>query len=391
MEWFALTSMFVGSTILSSLLVPLMVKLAFRYDVLDHPGYHKTHHNVYPLLGGGAIYTTFMTVILAGVALLGVVKFGWLANFPKLEHHLLVQFPVFMKVFPKLLGLLLGGSLVFILGLMDDIRGVGFSYKIKFVVQALAAGILVAGGIRLEFLPHPVLNMMVTMLWLIGITNSFNLLDNMDGLSSGVATIISLILGVLTIQQGQYFSALIFLALAGSALGFLFYNFHPSKIFMGDAGSLFLGFILAALTVSNSYVTTRSISQLPVVVPILVLGVPLFDTFSVMVIRWKEKRSLFVGDNSHFSHRLVKLGLSIRQAVVFIYLVTLCIGISAILIPELNLFESLIVLLQEGLIFVLISLLMIKGDRLRLLHQSLKQDMEKVRAVGNGNGKVVVE
>ena len=230
------------------------------------------------------------------------------------------------------------------------------------------------------------------MLWVVGITNSFNLLDNMDGLSSGVAVIIALILGVLTIQQGQYFSALVLLTLAGSILGFLFYNFHPSKIFMGDAGSLLIGYTLAALTESSSYVTTKSVSQLPVVVPALVLGVTLFDTFSVMVIRWREKRPLFVGDNSHFSHRLVKLGMSTRQAVIFIYLVTLCVGMSAILIPELNIFGSVIVLVQEGLIFGLITLLMIKGNHLHLLHHAVKQDLEKMRSANNSsNIKVTVK
>jgi UDP-GlcNAc:undecaprenyl-phosphate GlcNAc-1-phosphate transferase len=160
---------------------------------------------------------------------------------------------------------------------------------------------------------------------------------------------------------------------------------------MGDAGSLFIGYMLAALTISSSYVTTRSASKLPVVVPILVLGVPLFDTFSVMVIRWKERRPLFVGDNCHFSHRLVKLGMSTRQAVIFIYLVTLCVGMSAILIPELHLFESILVLIQEGLIFGLITLLMMKGNRLQLLHHSLKRDLEVLRSVSGENGKVKVK
>ncbi len=368
-----------------------MIKLAFRFDVLDHPGHHKTHVNVHPLLGGGAIFMTFMTVVFTGVILLGMAKSGSLSMFPDIQRHLLSQSSVFIRALPRLIGLLVGATLMFTLGLIDDIRGVGFSYKWKFVVQIAAAGVLVWSGTRLEFLPHPILNITVTMLWLVGITNSFNLLDNMDGLSSGVATIISLILGILTVQQGQYFSALIFFTLAGSMLGFLFYNFQPSRIFMGDAGSLFIGFMLAALTVSNSYITSRSVTRLPIVVPILVLGVPLFDTFSVMVIRWKERRPLFVGDKCHFSHRLVELGMSTRQAVVFIYLVTLCIGGSAILIPELDSFESVIVLIQEALIFGLITLLMIKGKRLKLLHETLKEDLDKIRAVSGSNGKVVLK
>jgi UDP-GlcNAc:undecaprenyl-phosphate GlcNAc-1-phosphate transferase len=391
MEWISLIGAFVVAVLLSSILVPIMKKLAFRYGVLDHPGHHKTHTNVHPLLGGGAIYAAFMLVILAGVVLMGIVKWGGFSSFPEQQKYLLNQMRVFVAALPQLCALLVGGSLLFILGLMDDIRGVGFSYKIKFAIQGIAAMILILSGIRLEFLPYDFLNILVTLLWLVGITNSFNLLDNMDGLSSGVAVIISIILGILTIQQGQYFSALVLLTLAGSLIGFLRYNFFPSSIFMGDAGSLFIGYTLAALTVSNSYVTTRSVSQLPVVVPILILGVPLFDTLSVMVIRWKEHRPLFVGDKCHFSHRLVELGMSIRQAVMFIYLVTLCIGMSAILIPELNVFGSILVLVQEGLIFGLITLLMIKGKRLHLLHRAVKQDLEKLRAISKNNGQVIVK
>ena len=387
MEWLILVSVFGGTLLLSSLLVPVMIRLAFRYDVLDHPGHHKTHKNVHPLLGGGAIYVTFTTCILFGIGALWMAKLGGFGVFPKLQGYLLYQFPIFLNVLPQLAGFLLGGTCIFILGLLDDIRGVGFSYKSKFVMQIFAAVILVASGTRLEFLPHPALNIIVTILWVVGITNSFNLLDNMDGLSSGIAVIASLILGVLTIRQGQYFSALLLLALAGSVLGFLRYNFNPSKIFMGDAGSLFIGYTLAALTVSNSYITSRSVTQLPIVVPVLVLGVPLFDTFSVMLIRWREKRPLFLGDNCHFSHRLVKLGMSTRQTVVFIYLVALCVGISAILIPELNLAGSILVLVQEGLIFGIISLLMIKGGRWQMMHHALKQDLAQLRSVSGDNGK----
>ena len=392
-EWLALLGAFTGALLLSLSLVPVMIRLAFRFDILDHPGYHKTHKNVHPLLGGGAIFAAFMTMVAFGVALLIFAKLGKLSFFPEAQRHLIGQFNVFVKVLPQFIGLIVSAAMIFILGLVDDIRGVGFSYKWKFAVQIVAAAIVVASGIHVDFLPHPILDMAVTMLWIIGITNSFNLLDNMDGLSSGVATIVSLILAALTIRQGQYFSALIFLILAGSTLGFLRYNFNPSKIFMGDAGSLFLGFMIATLTVSNSYVTPHSVSQLPVIVPILVLGVPLFDTFSVMIIRWQENRPLFVGDTCHFSHRLIKLGMSVRQTVIFIYLVTLCVGVSAILIPELNLLECMLVVMQEALIFGLITLLMVKGNRLHLLHQSLKTDLEQLRAVGSqsGNGNVGVE
>ena len=385
----SLIVVFGGSLGLAYALVPVMKKLAFRYDVLDHPGHHKTHTNAHPLLGGGAIFIAFMTVILGGTVFVGIAKVGGLAAFPKFQRHLLGQFPIFMVVLPRLIGLLVGGLLIFVLGLMDDIRGVGFSYKIKFAIQGIAAMILVLSGIHLEFLVHDVLNWTITIVWIVGITNAFNLLDNMDGLSSGVAVIISIILGILTIQQGQYFSALILLTLAGSLLGFLRYNFHPSSIFMGDAGSLFIGFTLATITVTNSYVTTQSVSRLPVIVPVLVLSVPLFDTFSVMVIRWRERRPLFVGDNCHFSHRLKDLGMSTRQTVIFIYLVTLCVGLSAILIPDLSIVGSILILMQAGLIFGLITLLMIKGKQLHGLYHTVTHELEKLRTVSSEKGKVL--
>lgn len=391
MQWISFVGVFLSATIVSYFLVPLMRRLAFRFDIVAHPGHHRTHQNVQPMLGGGAIFAAFMFVILSGLGVMAAVRFGWLSGIPQLQRELLRQLPHFTEAWPRLIGLLLGGAIMFLLGLTDDRRGVGFSYRIKFTIQILAALILVFSGIRLEFLPSFFLNGLITVFWVVGITNSFNLLDNMDGLSSGVATIIALILATLTIQQGQYFSALLFLTLAGSMLGFLRYNFHPSSIFMGDAGSLFIGYMLAALTVSNSYVTTRSVSQLPVVVPVLVLGVPLFDTLSVMIIRFREKRPLFVGDKCHFSHRLRDLGMSVRQTVIFIYLVTLCVGVSAILIPQLSLLQSVIVLIQEGLIFGLITLLMIKGKRLKLLHLAASQDLEELKAVHKTNGQAVVK
>jgi UDP-GlcNAc:undecaprenyl-phosphate GlcNAc-1-phosphate transferase len=392
MDWISLVAVFASATLLSFLLIPLMKRLAFRYDILDHPGHHKTHAEARPYLGGGAIFGSFMAVVLTGILIMVLLRSGMRTPFfPGLQKYLFNQIPIFISALPRFLWLLAGGTLMFVLGLIDDMRGVGFSYKIKFAGQALAAALVVFSGIRIDFLPYESLNILVTMLWIIGITNSFNLLDNMDGLCGGIALISSVILGVLTIQQGQYFSALLFLTLAGSLLGFLRYNFNPSSIFMGDAGALFIGYMLAVLTVSNSYITTRSVSQLPVVVPVLVLGVPLFDTFSVMVIRWKEGRSFFVGDNSHFSHRLVELGMSTKQAVTFIYLVTICVGVSAILIPELHLFGSVIVLIQEGLVFALITLLMIKGKHLKHLHHAVSLDLEHLRTLHKNNGQALLK
>jgi UDP-GlcNAc:undecaprenyl-phosphate GlcNAc-1-phosphate transferase len=200
-------------------------------------------------------------------------------------------------------------------------------------------------------------------LWITGMANSFNLLDNMDGLSAGVAVISAALLWMMAALQGQVFFGLMLAALAGSASGFLHFNFHPAKCFMGDSGSLFLGYHFGVLTVLGSYVVPGSASHLPVVVPILVLSIPLYDTFSVMFIRWREGRPLFLGDKRHFSHRLVELGLSHRGAVIFIYLVCFGVGCIALLLPYLTLAGSMIVLVQAFIVYSLITILITMARR----------------------------
>jgi len=250
-----------------------------------------------------------------------------------------------------------------ILGFIDDRRGVGFSYRIKFLIQIGAALVLVVAGIRTEFMPAPILNAAVTIAWVVSITNAFNLLDNMDGLSSGAAVVAATVFFVIAAAQGQMFSAMILVVFAGAVLGFLLYNFHPAKIFMGDTGSLFLGYVLASLTITSSYVVPQSVNLLPVISPLLILSLPIFDTLSVMFIRWREGRPLFIGDRRHFSHRLVDLGMSQRGAVVFIYLVALSIGVAAALLPYLPLWGQILVLLQTVAIYSMITILMSVAKR----------------------------
>ena len=214
------------------------------------------------------------------------------------------------------------------------------------------------GGVRTQFMPGQVLDYIVTAVWIVAIANAFNLLDNMDGLSSGVAAIVSGLLAVIVFRQGQLFTAFIFVALAGSLLGFLPYNWYPSKIFMGDAGSLFVGYMLGTLTIVSSYITRESPTSIPVIIPLLILSVPIYDTLSVVYIRWREHRPLFVGDKRHFSHRLVALGMRQTQAVFFIYVVTLTVGVAAILLPGARPWESWVLLSQAILILSIITFLM---------------------------------
>jgi UDP-GlcNAc:undecaprenyl-phosphate GlcNAc-1-phosphate transferase len=200
-------------------------------------------------------------------------------------------------------------------------------------------------------------------MWIVLITNSFNLLDNMDGLSSGVAAISAIIFLSVAAYQGQFFIALILSIFIGSVLGFLRYNYNPSTIFMGDAGSLFLGYILSTLTISASYVTPESSSLLPALMPVIILSIPLFDTISVIIIRVKEHRPIYVGDKRHLSHRLVDMGFSPRSAVNTIYLLTFAVGLAAFLLPYLSIRLSILVFIQVIIILIIISILMFVGKR----------------------------
>jgi UDP-GlcNAc:undecaprenyl-phosphate GlcNAc-1-phosphate transferase len=199
------------------------------------------------------------------------------------------------------------------------------------------------------------------MVWIVGITNAFNLLDNMDGLSAGVAAICAAAFYFVALDQGSPLVALLSAATAGAAVGFLLHNLHPARIFLGDTGSLLLGFMVAAISVQGVYLGASRLTHLPIITPILILGVPLFDTFSVMAIRIAEGRSIFAADKRHFSHRLVDLGMSHRQAVVLVWLVTIATAMPATLLSGLFLHEALTLLAQEAILFLIIVLLMRAG------------------------------
>jgi UDP-GlcNAc:undecaprenyl-phosphate/decaprenyl-phosphate GlcNAc-1-phosphate transferase len=350
---------FLQTFMVSVLAIPGLVKLAFKFDVVDKPGARKVHQTAHPLLGGVAIAGSFLFIISLNLFLFvlfgnsGVIQ----NNLPALSRLL----PLLGSILPKFLLLLGGGLAIHLLGLLDDIFKERIPYQVKFIAQFVIAVVVAIGGIRTDFMPHESLDVIITVVWIVGMTNSFNLLDNLDGLTAGVAFVSAAVFFTIAFLQGQVFFAFVLCALAGSCLGFLLYNFHPSKLFMGDSGSLFIGYIFGALTVMGSYVIHSSASLLPVLIPILVLSVPLYDTFSVMFIRWREGRPLFVGDKRHFSHRLLDLGLTHRQAVVFIYLVCFGVGMTAILLPYISLAASFIVLLQALVVYLLITVLISIG------------------------------
>ena len=224
--------------------------------------------------------------------------------------------------------------------------------------------ILYYNGIRITlFLGEGMISLFVTVFWILAITNAFNLLDNIDGLSSGIAIIASFILFLMCFQGGQILVCLLLVIFIGSLLGFLRYNYPPAKLFMGDAGSLFTGYIMSVLIIMSTFYSNGDISLIPFVAPVLILAVPIYDTLSVICIRIKNRKSIFTGDKNHFSHRLLKLGMSQKQAVLFIYLVSLCLGMAALTLTSTNLKSQFILLLQScGLLTIIYLLERVKSQ-----------------------------
>ncbi|HYE98514.1 MAG TPA: MraY family glycosyltransferase [Planctomycetota bacterium] len=327
-----------GAFAAAVVLVPLMMRLARRVGFLDHPGPRKIHAEPMPYGGGLAVALAFLGAAGAAIVL----------GLPRLPDR---TFAV--------VGL---GSLVILaLGLVDDRYKV--SPRFKLLIQALVAAGVAAGGERLEvFDLGPWAGGALTVLWILAVTNAFNLLDHMDGLSAGVASIASVAFLAVALQTGQAGVAAALAPLLGACLGFLLFNFPPARIFLGDAGSLFIGFWLACLTVSFTFYAAPY-PLYTYLVPLAVLAVPLFDTLGVVVIRVLRRRPLFEGDTNHLAHRLVALGMSRRRAVLAVYALTLYAGLSAVLLYQVRQEGAWIVLALLVLTFGLMTLLETAGRR----------------------------
>ncbi len=292
--------------------VPVMRRLALQTGTVDKPAARKIHSSPVPLLGGAAIYLSFILVL---------IFFGD------------------RDYINEVVGIFVGASLMSFMGVVDDRWGLG-SYA-KLGGQVLAAGILVYTGVKVQLFGDPV-DAAVTILWVVGITNALNLLDNMDGLSGGVAMIAAIFFTLLAAMSKQYLVGSLAAALAGACAGFLIYNWNPAHIFMGDAGSLFLGFMLAAVAIklrfpSNSTTVTWMI-------PLLVLGLPIFDTTLVFISRLRRgKNPLTTPGKDHISHRLAFLLGSRREAVLVCYLIGCAFGVAAIFVSQAAFSEAFVV------------------------------------------------
>lgn len=340
---------FLQALLLAALLTPFARRLGPRLGMIDAPNLERKIHAVaVPRSGGLAIFAAFWGGLAINLALAAFVvpHVAWLSE-P--VRTLAANIP---QKYPQLGGVLVGSWIIFLLGAVDDARGL--SPRLRLVVQILAVVPLLLTGTTLKlFLPEWIA-WGLTVVWIVLLTNSFNLLDNMNGLTSGVAVIVALVMALQSFLAREFFMMGVFALLAGAALGFWFYNFPKASIFLGDSGSTHLGYLFGVLTVVSTYYQPGAPSQLSVLMPVVVLGVPLFDTLSVMWIRWRAGRPLMQGDTNHFSHRLVALGMSRTEAVVFIYGVTLCVGLAAVALRPLDWRYGLVQTAAIALVFLAI-------------------------------------
>lgn len=302
LEWPAYILAFGGSFVVAWLLTPLLVRFAVRRGHLELP--RETHEALpspVPYFGGLAIVAAFSVLCLSAAVLAA-------------SETVLVELAILLGI----------GLVLALMGLLDDLRG-GISPWLRLGVELVAAVLVYAAGsgVSIAGVPDPV-NAVLTVVWVVGITNALNLLDNMDGLSAGVATVAGAAFAVIAGVNGQYLVAGLAAGVAGCAAGFLRHNFFPAKIYMGDAGSLFLGFLLAVLGLKLELTSTPQ--AIALFVPILVLGVPIFDTTLVVWQRLKHGRNPMQGGRDHASHRLVWIGMPVPVAVTLLYGAAISLG-----------------------------------------------------------------
>lgn len=339
----------VEALVLSWLLTPLAARLGERLGMVAIPGGRRAHRQATARSGGIALFAAFWLVAVGNLAAAVVVSRAGADAAPFAVLAARIPRPILMQF--AALGV--GALWIFLVGLWDDWKPLRPSRKLAF--QMLATLPLLWADIRIvSFLPRPWMGDLLTVGWVVLLMNSFNFLDNMDGLTAGVAAICSAVLAWISYGSGEWLMTGLFVILCGVLLGFLRHNFSPARVFMGDCGSQFIGYMIGVLTVLATYYKQGVPTRLPVLTPLIVLGVPLFDTCSVLWIRWRSGRPLSQGDRNHFSHRLVNLGMTERGAVVFIYLVTLCVALGALLLRELPLAGALLVALQTAVWFVII-------------------------------------
>jgi len=336
-RWFYL---FLLSFLAVFLLYPVSVWLAEKTGAIDMPDERRVHTHPVPRLGGLAVYLAFI--------------FSVLRNF---------QFS------DEIIGLLAGSTVIYLLGALDDIKKL--SANTRLVFQLLAAFIVVFSGLKITFtlqygLFGKILSYAISVLWLVGITNAFNFMDGIDGLASTLGLVCSLLFLSVVVNTNQYHVAFISAALSGACLGFLKFNWRPAKTFLGDGGSTFIGFMLGCLAIYGSWASDNPVVALST--PVMILGIPIFDLIYTTVARVRSgkirnvREWLEYAGKDHFHHRLLNLGFSVEMAVLFIAVLNVILGFSALSVILRNeIMETFVMIFQSVLIFILVVILMLNA------------------------------
>lgn len=318
--------------IISLLATPIIIKVAHHVGAIDVPkDNRRVHKEPIPRLGGLAIFVAVM-----------------------ISLFLFIDLPT-----SKLFAIMVGSLIIVFLGFVDDIAPIQAKYKL--MVQILAAFILVFADIRItwvsslfnmqqSFMVDEFLGTAITILWIVGITNTLNLIDGLDGLAGGISTISAFTLAYVAFINGRTETAIITLIIAGACLGFLPYNFNPARIFMGDTGALFLGFILSAISIEG---TIKSATAIAFFAPVLALGIPIFDTFFSIVRRTAKGQHPFEADKGHLHHRILGMGFGQKRTVLLLYLINTLLGLGGVLLLKKHYFQMSIAI---GVAIILIAI-----------------------------------
>lgn len=323
------------------LVTPFVAWLATRLRILAQPGGRHIHAVPIPRLGGIAVYTAFVAAVLAG---LPVERSIGVAVEPR---NILVTIPFSPAFDWPVIGVLIGATIITIVGILDDVRGI--SPTEKLFGQLVAAVVPPAFGIGMDVLTNPLGGMVflgpfgvaLTVLWLVALCNVMNLIDGIDGLATGIAAIAAGTVFIASYGRGDAATAILSVALIGATLGFLPFNFNPARIFLGDTGSMLLGYLLGSLSLLGTY---KSYTALSLLVPLVALGVPVLDTALAILRRWRTRRPIFQADTEHLHHRLLQRGLTQRQTAVGLYLVTGILGAGALIASGVHRFSLVAVL-----------------------------------------------
>ena len=317
---------FIITLILSLLITPVIIKLAHRLNFIDQPGERKINKKIIATAGGTAIYLAFM-----------------------------IPLRFFLPANQTIKGIMIGGTFMLILGLLDDKFEI--SAPLKFLGQIIGAMILIYYGVRINFITNPlggfiylgVYTVPFTVFWIVSIINTINLIDGPDGLAAGVSIIAVLTLFAVALQENQVIAPMLAVLLAGSCLGFLKYNFNPAQVFMGDTGSMFIGYIIAAVSITGAL---KSAAAVTIFVPMLALAIPILDTTFAIIRRIFNHRPIGEADHGHIHHRLLAIGMNQKQAVISVYVISMILGTIAFVINGIKFDHALIIFTSVILIII---------------------------------------